>query len=189
MKHAKSFQFCSSLLIGSAFSMACVANASAAVQTFLKFPGVTGDSVVKGHEGDVEFDDMSANASRILNPEGGRGAGAGKVVCGQITMSKRVDTSSPQFLGLLFSGQTTTGPAKITVEKKGETPIEYYKIELGQVSILSIAQSVADGDENVKETIILKANQYRYTYTPQTDKGVIGKPVVFGWDCVTNKPF
>ncbi len=170
--------------------MACVAGASAAVQTFLKFPGVTGDSVVKGHEGDVEFDDMSANASRILsNPEAGRGAGAGKVVCGQITMSKRVDTSSPQFLGLLFSGQTTTGPAKITVEKKGETPVEYYKIELGQVSILSIAQSVADGDENVKETIILKANQYRYTYTPQTDKGIPGKPVVFGWDCVTNKPF
>jgi type VI secretion system secreted protein Hcp len=165
-----------------------VVDASAAVQTFLKFPGITGDSVVAGHEGEVRLTSMSANASRSLGG-GCMGGGAGKFVCGQITLEKKIDASSPQFLGLLFTGQTTPGPAKIVVEKTGDSPFEFYKIELGQVSILSIAQSDAEGDEAVKETIVLKANQYRYTYTPQTDKGLSGKPVVFGWDCVTNKPF
>jgi type VI secretion system secreted protein Hcp len=171
------------VLLGATLALGLATSADAAQQIFLHFPGITGSSVDSKHRGDVILSGFSANASRTVAP-----GGVGKVVCGQVTIVKIIDQSSPQFLGLLFKGVDTRGPATITFEQIGERPYDYYMIELMDVSITSIAQADPQ-DITVTETIVLHAARYKYTFTPQKPDGSLDNPVSFGFDCNTGKAF
>ena len=171
------------LLLGATLALGLATSADAAQQIFLHFPGITGSSADSKHRGDVILSGFSANASRTVAPGGG-----GKVVCGQVTIVKIIDQSNPQFLGLLFRGVITAGPATITFETIGESPFDFYKIDLADVSVTSIVQADPQ-DITVTETIMLQAARYRYTFTPQNPDGSSGTPVSFGFDCKTGKAF
>ncbi len=158
----------------------------AATKVFLKFPGVAGESTDDKHKGEIEITSFAANASRVGNLNGGGGGGGvGRVICGQVTLVKPIDQSSPKFLGLLFNGAVTRGPAVLSFEKVsgGEGPhIDYYVIELSDISVMGISQSDPD-DGVVTEKVMLQAGKYIYSYTPQKPDGSAGTPVTFGWDC------
>ena len=168
-----------SVLLGATLALGLAPSADAAEQIFLKFPSVNGESRDSRHLGEVVLSGFSTNASIT---GGGGGGGAGKVVCGQVTIVKLIDLSSPQFLGLLFNGRHTAGPATITFEDTAERPFDFYKIDLVDVSVNSIAQADPQNIA-VTETIVLQASRYMYTYTPQKPDGSPGKQVSFGWDC------
>lgn len=170
------------MMLGAAITLASSDAATAANKIFLKFPGIEGTSASENHRREIEITGFSANASRTLGINFGGGS-AGRVTCGQITLAKLIDQSSPEFLRLLFSGAMTGGPVVLSFEKAGEGDhLDYYKIELADVLVMSISQTDPE-DTIVTEKIVLQAGKYRYIYTPQDERGRTLPPVSFGWDC------
>jgi len=105
---------------------------------------------------------------------------------------KQLDKTSPEFLAKVFEGSITsaTAPVTISFEKpvgEGGT-IQYYKVELYEVAVTSVTQNDNQADI-VTETIQLEAGRFRFTYTPQNVEGSGGNPVIFGYDCLRNRPF
>jgi len=65
------------------------------------------------------------------------------------------------------------------------TTQDYYTITLSDVAVLSISQSDPQ-DTIIKETIVLQALKYAYTFTPPPGQGGAG-PVTFSYDCTTGQ--
>jgi type VI secretion system secreted protein Hcp len=175
------------LLGGAALGLSWTTTAQAATDLFLTWPGIIGPSTVQGHIGDIELESYSQSASNTFNPSAG-GGGAGKAICGKITVTKRIDSTSPVFLGMVLSERVTAGPVIFTFAKSGaKTDTTFYTVTLRHVVPTSITQSDSTGADTIIETIVLAAAQFVFTFTPQLPNGTAGTPVSFGWDCAANR--
>jgi type VI secretion system secreted protein Hcp len=172
---------------GVTLGLSWTATAQAATDLFLTWPGIVGPSTVQGHVGDIELTSYSQNASNTANPgSAGGGARAGKAICGEITITKRIDSTSPVFLGMVLSGRHTAGPVTVTFAKSAQDTT-FYTVSLRNVVPTSITQSDSPGPERITETIVFAASQFVFTFTPQLPNGSFGTPVTFGWDCAANR--
>jgi type VI secretion system secreted protein Hcp len=159
--------------------------AQAATDLFLTWPGIIGPSTVQGHAGDIELTSYSQTASNTFS-QGSSGGGSGKAVCGEVTITKRIDSTSPIFLGMVLSGKVTQGPVTITFAKSANDAT-FYSVSLRNVIPTSITQSDDPGPGKITETIVLSASQFMFTFTPQLPNGSFGTPVSFSFDCAANK--
>ena len=171
-----------------ALALSGTVDANAATDVFLKWSDSTivGDSTNAQHPGEVVLTSYSQNSSNPVN----LGNGIGKAICGQITIMKQIDQTSPEFLGKVLTGSVSsaTVPVTITFEKSATVPFQYYKVELYRVAVTSITQNDSQAD-TVHETIMLEAGKFRYTFNRQKPDGTKGAPVIFGWDCLANRKF
>jgi type VI secretion system secreted protein Hcp len=170
-----------SLLGGVALCTCWAVTAQAANELFLTWPGIIGPSTVQGHVGDIELTSYSQNASNTFASSAG-GAGAGKAICGQVTVTKRIDSTSPIFLGMVLTGQHTQGPVIVTFAR-GAQDTTFYSVSLRDVIITSITESDSTGPDKLTESIVLLAAQFVYTYTPILPNGRVGTPVTFSFTC------
>jgi type VI protein secretion system component Hcp len=115
-------------------------------------------------------------------------------VCGQITITKFVDQTSPIILGQVLAGTLTPASTPVIFTfahpisgPSGAQEVTFYSVTLQNVVPISITQSDDLGDRPA-ETVVLMASQFVFTYTPQDSTGrpLIGQQVTFGWDCTTN---
>jgi type VI secretion system Hcp family effector len=171
-----------SVLCSVAIGLSWAGTAQAATDLFLTWPGIVGPSTIQGHVGDIELKSYSQNASNTANQSGG---GTGKAVCGEITITKNIDSTSPIFLGMVLSGRHTAGPVTVTFAKSKQDTT-FYTVSLRNVIPTSITQSDSTGP-GITETIVFAAGQFVFTFTPQLPNGSFGTPVTFGWDCVANR--
>jgi type VI secretion system secreted protein Hcp len=185
----------SSLLLGIALPLSWAANADAATVIFLKWSdsSIVGDSTNAQHPGEVALTSYSQNDSNHVNLVTGNGRGSGRATCGQITIMKQLDRSSPEFLAKVFQGSRSNPgvPVTITFEKSAggdAAAFQFYKVQLFEVAVTSITQNDTQGD-TVSETIMLEAARFRFSFTPQKPDGTAGGNVVFGWDCLANRTF
>jgi type VI secretion system secreted protein Hcp len=172
------------LLGTAALGLTWTATAQAATDLFLTWPGIIGPSTVQGHAGDIELTSYSQTASNTFS-QGSSGGGSGKAVCGEVTITKRIDSTSPIFLGMVLSGKVTQGPVTITFAKSANDAT-FYSVSLRNVVPTGITQNDDPGPGKLTETIVLSASQFLFTYTPQLPNGSFGTPVTFGFDCATN---
>src|SRR5215470_13771148 len=128
----------------------------------------------------IPLTSYSQNASSNANT-GGKNIAA---VCGQVTITKLVDPSSPIFLRAVLSVQTFPDMTITFSEGTGTMPFTYYTVQLGNVIATSITQS--DNTTNIiTEQIVLSASQFRFNFFEQKPDGTTGPPVTFGFDCIT----
>jgi type VI secretion system secreted protein Hcp len=186
----------SSLLLGIALPLSWAANADAATVIFLKWSdsSIVGDSTNARHPGEIVLTSYSQNDSNPVNLVTANGRANGRPTCGQITIMKQIDRSSPEFLAKVFEGSRSNPgvPVTITFEKSagGDAPaFQFYQVQLFQVAVTSITQSDTQGGDTVSETIMLEAARFRFSFTPQKPDGTADGHVAFGWDCVANRQF
>jgi type VI secretion system Hcp family effector len=160
------------LLLGTALALNWTANADAATVIYLKWSDrsivsdrtVVSDSTSVEHAGEVALTSFRQNVANSVNLANA----ADKTRCGQITITKQIDRSSPVFLGkvLMRSITSATVPVTITFERSAAgAHFQFYKVELYEVMVRSIAQSDIQAD-TVEETIMLDAGKVRYSFTP-----------------------
>jgi type VI secretion system secreted protein Hcp len=179
---ARQMKNVTTLAVIAALSLTWTATAApAANELFLTWPGIVGPSTVQGHIGDIQLTSYSQTASNT----GSTTISTGKAVCGEITITKRIDSTSPIFLGMVLSGRRTSGPVTITFAKSAQDTT-FYTVTLREVVPTSITQSDSTGPEKITETIAMSAVKFLFTFTPQLPNGSFGTPVTFGWDCATN---
>jgi type VI secretion system secreted protein Hcp len=153
-----------------------------AVDMFLEIKEVPGESMKKGHEGQIDIVSFSFGAVQHGSfARGGAGGGSGKAEFQDISIVKEVDKSSPKLFQACAAG-THFPKATIFVRKAGDKPLEYYKVELKDLIVSSVQNSGSASGDTVMESTTLNCAVINFTYVEQDAKGGAGKTVTAGYD-------
>src|SRR5260370_14314355 len=157
-----------------------------AVDMFLKITAVTGESKDKVHTNEIDISAWSWGMSNSSSAHFAGGDGSGKVSVQDLTLSKYVDSSSPQLMLACCNGTHFPG-ALITVSKAGGgAPVEYLKVKLEKVFITGVGAEGHWTGDRLTENVTLNFSKVGVGYTPQDDKGAPGTAIPFGWDIAAN---
>lgn len=153
-----------------------------AIDTHIKFDGVSGESTQRDHKGEIEVLSWSWSAtSHGLTT--GAGSGAGKCEPGQFTFQHTYDKASPLLAKQCASGKFFKEVA-LTSAKAGEGQKDFLKVTMKEVIVASIQPSGSDG--GIQETVSLSYKDIEFAYKPQDEKGALGAEVKFGWNVATS---
>jgi len=136
---------------------------------FLKVHGVTGDSSDPEHKGEIDV--VSWSWGMESPTQAITGTAKGRVVVSELHIIKRVDQSSPTLMSYLRTNKVVT-QVSLSVRKAGDTPLEYFRIELENAKITSL-KAESEGDELV-ERLALGFSKLKVIYTPQGKTGASG---------------
>ena len=158
-----------------------------AVDMFLEIKEVPGESMKKGHEGQIDIVSFSFGAVQHGSfARGGAGGGSGKAEFQDISIVKEVDKSSPKLFQACAAG-THFPKATIFVRKAGDKPLEYYKVELKDLIVSSVQNSGSASGDAVMESTTLNCAVINFTYVEQDAKGGAGKTVTAGYNVRTSE--
>ncbi len=153
---------------------------------FLKLGDLKGESIVDGHEEEIQVLSWNWGMSQAGTTHKGTGGGAGKVDVQDMTISKTADTSSPNLAMACCNGKHFE-EATLTVRKAGESPLDFLQITMTDVIITSVQEGGAMGAEEVDETVALNFAKFKYSYQPQDNKGAkAGGSVDIEYDIAKN---
>jgi type VI secretion system secreted protein Hcp len=160
----------------------------AAVDCFLEFDGIAGESVVPGHVGQAEISSFSSSIyQRLLqsNAEVG-GAAATRAVIKPLTIRKEIDKMSPKLFLACATGKHSK-KAVIRCVYNGEPGAPdgtFLTITLNDV----LVASVNTGTESrvVGETVTLNFTKIEMEYRPVQQNGSFGAPVTAAFDLKAN---
>jgi type VI secretion system secreted protein Hcp len=141
-----------------------------AFDTYLKMADIKGESVAKGYEDQIEIDSITWGLSQSGTTHSATGSGAGKVNMGDISLTHKVDKSSPN-LFLACAKGTHIAEATLTVCKAGGTKLPYVTITLTNLIVSSVTWGGTRSDDLLSETFTLNFGKVKYSYQPQDNKG------------------
>ncbi len=152
---------------------------------YMNFPGISGDTVTKGFENQIQLDSFQWGVERAISaPAGGTRESSAPHV-GEITVTKLMDKASPPLLQSSLVGQAV-GPVTITfVKDTGTGPIRYAEYILQNVLISGY--SVSSGGDNPTESLTLSFTQVTFKFTPTNPDGSLGTPIQTTYDLVTGR--
>lgn len=158
-----------------------------AMDMFLKLDGIKGESVDHKYAGEIDVLSWSWGASNAGTGHFGGGSGSGKVSVQDMSVTKRVDKSSPTILLHVCNGKHIP-TATLIVRKSGEKPLEYLKIKMEQVFVTSYSTGGHAGQDDVlHETLSLNFAKVAVDYQEQNKDGSAkGGPVPMTWNIATN---
>ena len=160
---------------------------------FLKLPNVTGPVTHAGFVGDIQLTAYSQGFTDPATISTGTGSGAGRTNCGDISITKAVDSTSPEFLQYVVRGVAIPG---VTIyflgSVNGANPANVpYTIALTNVRVTAISQGDTLSHTSglgMTESISMVADKFQFTYRSVNLDGSVGKTEIFSWNCSTNSP-
>ena len=152
---------------------------------FLKLDGVTGEAKDKVHGKEIDVLSWSWGMTNEGSAHNGGGAGTGKVNVQDVSVTKFIDSSSPQLMLACCKG-THFENALITVRKAGEKPLEYVKVKMQTVFISNVTTGGSGNSDRLTESLVLNFGKVSVDYIPQKDDGTGGTAIPFGWDIAAN---
>ncbi len=122
-----------------------------AVDMFLKFDDIAGESRDEGHKGWIEISSFSWGVNQTGTASSGGGGGAGKVSFQDLHITKSVDKSTPLLLTRCATGQHIRQATLALARTKNDrqTFMEY---KLTDVMVSSFSPSCIIGPENTVPT-------------------------------------
>jgi type VI secretion system secreted protein Hcp len=158
-----------------------------AANILLKIAGVTGDSKIDGHEGEIDVLSASLGATNPSSRAHGGGAGTAKVNVHDLMITKRADAASPELFLKTCDGTHYEDATLVFCKAGGDGgPVEYLKYEMTHVFVSSWQQS-GGGDQFAMENVALSMEKLKVTFTGQDDTGAPTEPVEVEWDIAANK--
>lgn len=173
-------------LLAGALAGGVTAPATALADIFVELQGIKGEVVNQKFKDQIQA--LSYTQSfRNLTPSGsGGGGGAGKVVCGDITLLKNIDKASPEIIRHVVTGKhIQTG--KISFTSATGTNTTYYTVTLSDVLLTSIDQTDQNDSARIVERVTLSSSKFDFTYTVVNAKGQTQPGGQFTFDCQANK--
>jgi type VI secretion system secreted protein Hcp len=158
-----------------------------AVDMFLKIetPPVPGESRDKTHATDIDVLAWSWGVSNSGTAHVGGGAGAGKCNVQDLSLTKYVDSASPDLVLSCCNGQHFA-KATLFVRKAGTTPIEYIVIVMEEVMVTAVSTGGSGGEDRLTENVTLNFAKVTFNYTPQDEKGAAKPAKTTGWNIAEN---
>ena len=179
-----------SAVVAAGISVVAIAPATAN-DIFLKLPGVTGTVTRAAFAGDIQLTAYSQGFTDPATISTGGGSGAGRTSCGDINITKAVDSTSPEFLQYVARGVALPS---VTIyflgSVNGANPANVpYTIALSNVRVTAISQGDTLSHTSglgITENISMVAEKFQFTYRSVNPDGSVGKTESFSWNCATN---
>jgi type VI secretion system Hcp family effector len=186
------------------FLVATTASA-ATTEIYLKINSPTtiqGEVTASHYLNDIQLLSYSQSVQSPASIGSGKGGVvAGTPTCGQITVTKHIDKSSPLLIQAVMSGEliggatiyfvdtpgTGVGPGPGGVAGAGAQQNDY-TVTLTNALVTGVQQSDASPAELI-ETVTLLAAQFKVHYVPYTARGTTGAAVDFSVDCTGGLAF
>lgn len=179
-------------LLAGTLAAASIAPSTAAADIFLRFEDaqgnltIAGESVDAKHKDEIDILSYSQSFKNAVSDATGGGGGAGKVTCGDITVLKNIDKSSPKLIEKVVTGKHID-KAVLTFRSVGRAALEYYVVTLEDVLVTSIDQTDQNNPARIFERVTLNSAQFKFSYQQQKVDGQLLPAVQFKFDCRTNK--
>jgi len=157
-----------------------------AVDMFLKLGDIKGESAADGHKDEIDILAWSWGMSQSGTTHMGSGGGAGKVNVNDLSITKYVDTATPNLIISCCSGKHYD-EATLSVRKAGGKALEYLKIAMKEVLVTSVSTGGSGGEDRLTENIALNFGEFKVTYQAQDEKGAAkGGPIDKTWKIAAN---
>ncbi len=144
-----------------------------AVDMFLRLDGIKGESQDAKHKDEIQIESFSWGMSQA--GAFGTGGGTGRVSVHDISITKRIDKSTPLLMLSCANGKhILTG--LITVRKAGDKPVEYLKIKLEDILISSV-QMAGKSNGTPSDAVGLDFKKMYFSYYQQLADGSLAPPI------------
>jgi type VI secretion system secreted protein Hcp len=135
---------------------------------YLNMKGVTGESLVDGHVGDIDVVswDWGVQSARYALADGSPGTASS---FSAINIVKRVDRATATLFQFCDQHKVVSS-ATLTVSKAaGGSPLEYVKIDMTNLRIIKV--DVRSEEAELTEHMTLSCETMTFNYTPQASGG------------------
>jgi type VI secretion system secreted protein Hcp len=156
-----------------------------AVDMFLKLGDIKGDSADNSHAAEIDVLAWSWGMSQSASTHHGSGGGSGKAHVQDLSVTKRIDKSSPNLIKFCCTGKHFPD-AVLTCRKAGDNPVEYMVIKMKDIVISSVHTGGSGGGDVLTENISLNFSHFEVTFTEQEKKGTPAKSIVGGFNIAAN---
>ena len=161
----------------------------AAVDYFIKFDGIKGESADAKHKDEIDVESWSWGETHAGAASSGGGGGAGKVSMQDFHFVMRLNRASPGLMKACATGQHIK-MATLSARKAGKGQQEYLTFKFHDVLVSSF-QTGGSEDADVVPTDQVSFNfaKIEVEYKPQKADGSLGSAVEFRYDLKANKTF
>lgn len=156
------------------------------MDAFLMLDRVKGESNDEKYKGHMEILSWSWGMSNSGSAHRGQGAGVGATHVSDVSISKRVDTSTPTLMFFCMTGEHIP-KGKIIIRKAGGSKLEYYIVEMEEI-LISGVQNAGHGPD-MTESLSFNFAKFKMKYVPQLASGGGGSPVPVGYDISAGKSY
>jgi len=160
-----------------------------AIDVYLQIDGIKGESTDDRHKDWIECQSVQWDVAQPKSATASTGGGHTAERCehSDIVFSKLADLASPILLQTCAQGKTIPKARFEFMRADGQGErIKYFEIELENLLIGSVSESVGQGDI-LGEHVGLKFSKVKWKYTQQKIAGGAGGNTSGGWDLSTNK--
>ncbi len=161
-----------------------------ATDMFMVIDGIKGETLddVYSKKGGIDILSWSWGLSQSGTFHEGSGGGAGKSSFQDISLTKWVDSSSPNLMLYCAQGEHYPEVDLICRKAGGKKPLEYIKIKLKKVMVTSVSVGGNGGEDRLTENVTLNFADVFYDYHKQKDDGTGEAAKSFKWSIPANKP-
>jgi type VI secretion system secreted protein Hcp len=159
-----------------------------AVDYFIKFDGIKGESTDAKHKGEIDIESWSWGESNSGGSGHGGGGGSGKVSIQDFHFVMRLNSASPSLMQACATGKHIK-VATMTGRKAGKDQLDYLTFKFHDVLVSSYQTGGSEGGDAVIDSVSLNFAKIEVEYKPQKPDGSLGGSVRFGFDLKANKSF
>ncbi len=161
----------------------------AAVDYFIKFDGIKGESADAKHKDEIDVESWSWGETHAGAATSGGGGGAGKVSMQDFHFVMRLNRASPGLMKACATGEHIK-TATLAGRKAGKGQQDYLTFKFHDVLVSSV-QTGGSEDTDVLPTDQVSFNfaKLEVEYKPQKADGSLGSAVQFRYDLKANKTF
>ena len=160
----------------------------AAVDYFIKFDGIKGESADVKHKDEIDVESWSWGETNAGGTGSGGGGGAGKVAMQDFHFVMRLNRASPALMKACATGQHIK-TATLSARKAGKGQQEYLTFKFRDVLISSFQTTGTEEAAVPTDSVSFNFAKLEVEYKPEKSDGSLGTAVDFRYDLKANKTF
>jgi len=156
-----------------------------AIDYHLKIGSIKGESAHTKHKDEIDIMAWTWGATNHTTIVG-HGLSAGKVSVSDLSITKRVDKSSPKLLELCATGKHVDDAVLTCSKSTGQTSTEdFLTIKMKEVYVTSYQIGGSAGEDVGAETVSLTCGSIHHDYKSQDKAGVLTSAASYGFNIIT----
>ena len=158
----------------------------AAVDFFIKFDGIKGESADAKHKDEIDVESWSFGETNTAGGGAGGGGGAGKASIQDFHFTMHLNRASPVLMKACATGQHIK-EATLSARRAGKGQQEYLIIKMSDVLITSVNPGGSGEAAGFAESVAMQFAKVDLEYKPRKADGSLDAGLHFKYDIKGNK--